>query len=48
MLKQALYFTKKAFIKFFKPLCKQIDYQTLTCGSHPAFFMIKRNVMVRI
>ena len=39
MLKQALNFTWKALINSFKPLCKQIDYQTLNRRSHPALFM---------
>ena len=45
-LKQALYFTQRAIINFFKPLCKQIDYQTLTCGSHPALFMKTRPIAI--
>ena len=48
MLKQALNFAQKAFIKSFKPLYKQIDSQTLNRGFHPALFMKKINVNVRI
>ena len=40
-LKQAFNLAQKAFINFFRPLCKKIDYQTLNCGSHPALFMKK-------
>ena len=41
-LRQALNLAKKASI--FRPFFKEIDYQTLTGGSHPALF-IKKEVL---
>ena len=43
-LKQALNLAKKASI--FRPFFKEIDYQTLTSGSHPALFIKKKNNVI--
>ena len=47
-LRSALNFTQKALINSFKPMCIQIDYQSLTYKLQPALFMIKSNDTVRI